>query len=68
MTGVVIMLGTAPIGAVISKFFPAASQWIQDIPNTAGMRAIMMGAALGVVSSAVKTFLGYDKSYLGQGE
>jgi len=68
LTGVVIMLGTAPIGAVISKFFPAASQWIQDIPNTAGMRAIMMGAALGVVSSAVKTFLGYDKSYLGQGE
>lgn len=68
LTAVVIMLGKAPIGAVISSFFPTASQWIQDIPNTAGMRAIMMGAALGVVSSAVKTFLGYDKSYLGQGE
>jgi len=36
------------------------------VPNTAGMRAIMMGAALGVISSAVKMFLGLDKSYLGQ--
>lgn len=38
------------------------------MPNTAGMRAIMMGAALGVVSSAIKMFLGMDKSYLGQRE
>jgi hypothetical protein len=68
VTAVIIMLGTAPIGKVISGFFPTASQWIQDVPNTAGQRAIMMGAALGVVSSAIKTFLGYDKSYLGQGE
>lgn len=68
VTAVIIMLGKAPIGQYISDFFPVASQWIQDVPNTAGMRAIMMGAALGVVSSAIKTFLGYDKSYLGQGE
>ncbi len=68
VTAVVIMLGKAPIGNVISEFFPAAAAWIQDVPNTAGQRAIMMGAALGVVSSAVKTFLGYDRSYLGQGE
>jgi hypothetical protein len=68
ITAVVVMLGKAPIGSVISDFFPAASSWIQSVPNTAGMRAIMMGAALGVVSSAVKMFLGMDRSYLGQRE
>lgn len=68
LTAVIVMLGKAPIGSVISGFFPVASAWIQDVPNTAGMRAIMMGAALGVVSSAIKMFLGMDKSYLGQRE
>lgn len=68
VTAVIVMLGKAPIGSVISGFFPVASAWIQDVPNTAGMRAIMMGAALGVVSSAIKMFLGMDKSYLGQRE
>jgi len=66
ITAVIVMLGKAPIGSVISDFFPVASNWIESVPNTAGMRAIMMGAALGVISSAVKMFLGLDKSYLGQ--
>jgi hypothetical protein len=65
ITAVIVMLGKAPIGSVISGFFPTAADWIQAIPNTAGMRAIMMGAALGVVSSAVKMFLGLDRTYLG---
>ncbi len=66
VTAIIVMLGKAPIGSVISEFFPVASNWIQTVPNTAGMRAIMMGAALGVVSSAIKMFLGLDRSYLGQ--
>ena len=66
ITAVIVMLGKAAIGSVISDFFPVASTWIESVPNTAGMRAIMMGAALGVISSAVKMFLGLDKSYLGQ--
>jgi len=65
ITAVIVMLGKAPIGSVISDIFPKAADWIQAIPNTAGMRAIMMGAALGVVSSAVKMFLGLDRTYLG---
>lgn len=68
ITAVIVMLGKAPIGSMISSFFPRASDWIQNIPNTAGMRAIMMGAALGVISTAVKIFIGLDKTYLGQGE
>lgn len=44
ITAVIVMLGKAPIGSVISDFFPVASNWIESVPNTAGMRAIMMGA------------------------
>ncbi|HHX11103.1 MAG TPA: hypothetical protein GX729_07035 [Firmicutes bacterium] len=65
LTAVIVMLGKAPIGAAISGIFPVASDWIESIPNTAGMRAIMMGAALGVVSNAIKMFLGLDRTYLG---
>ncbi len=65
-TAIIVMLGKAPIGSIISDLVPVASDWIQEVPNTAGMRAIMMGAALGVVSTAMKMFLGIDKSYLGQ--
>ncbi|MCH2137616.1 MAG: hypothetical protein MK074_01005 [Phycisphaerales bacterium] len=38
---------------------------ILDVPQTAGNRAIMIGIALGIVSTSLKVLLGVDKSYLG---
>ena len=38
---------------------------IMNVFNTLGNRAIMIGIALGVVSTSLKVLLGVDRSYLG---
>ncbi|MEE2718209.1 MAG: hypothetical protein VX727_00270, partial [Planctomycetota bacterium] len=41
------------------------TQMILDVPQKAGNRAIMIGIALGIVSTSLKVLLGIDRSYLG---
>ena len=40
--------------------------YIMSVFNTAGNRAIMIGIALGIVSTSLKVLLGIDRSYLGK--
>jgi hypothetical protein len=65
ISGVLVMLGQAPIGAAISDAFPVASAWILDIPNAAGMRGIILGASIGAVSQALRILLGIERRHLG---
>lgn len=44
------------------------AEWIMAYPNTAGQRAIMIGAALGAISTSIKILLGVEKTYLGKEE
>lgn len=66
-----VMLGRVPIGDVFTSFLPESMQmshlasWIMNIPNTAGQRAIMIGIALGIVSTSLRIILGIERSYLG---
>jgi len=62
---ILIMLGRAPIGRAISDALPEISDWILDIPNNAGRRAIMMGAALGAIATGLRVILGLERSHLG---
>lgn len=69
-----VMLGRVPIGDVLSGFMPMGYQlsdlatWIMNFPNTAGQRAIMIGIALGIVSTSLRIILGIERSHLGGGE
>jgi len=66
-----VMLGRVPIGDIITSWLPYKYQmsqwaaWIMNVPNTAGQRAIMIGIALGLVSTSLRIILGLERSYLG---
>jgi hypothetical protein len=60
-----VMLGRAPLGRSISDVFPDFGQWLIDIPNNAGRRAIMMGAAIGAIATGLRVIVGLERSHLG---
>lgn len=63
---ILVMLGLVPIGRAIDPFFPWLADWIVEIPNNAGRRAIMMGAALGAIATGLRVILGLERSHLGR--
>ncbi len=71
--GFLVMLGRVPIGDGLTWFMPEGlrmsdlANWVMAIPNTAGQRAIMMGAGLGIVATSLRVILGIERSYLGGG-
>lgn len=70
---ILVMLGQVPVGAAMwgpDSFlggFPGVKDWIMDVPNLAGKRAILMGAALGAVSTGLRVILGLERAHLGGG-
>jgi len=62
---ILVMVGRIPVGEKIWASFPQVSDWIMNIPNLAGKRAIMIGAALGAISTGLRVILGLERSYLG---
>lgn len=73
----IILVGRTPLGHYLTfwlpeplQFFhiPNLSGWILAIPNLAGQRAIIIGIALGIISTSLKIILGIERSYLGTRE
>ena len=76
-TAFIILLGRTFAGVFLTGWLPDALAGlrienltvdIMRVFNTAGNRAIMIGIALGIVSTSLKVILGVDRSYLGSGE
>jgi hypothetical protein len=63
-SAIVVMLGRVPLGNLIWSKLPLLGEWIMDYPNMAGQRAIMIGIALGVVSTSLRIILGIERTYL----
>ena len=65
VTAVLVMIGRVPVGEELWEHFPNFTEWIMNVPQLAGKRAIMIGAALGAISTALKVLTGLERTYLG---
>ncbi len=76
-TAFIILLGRTAVGPFLTDWFPdwmsglrsgPLTDYLMQVFNTAGSRAIMIGIALGTASVSLKILLGVDRSYLGSGD
>jgi len=74
IAAVLVMLGRTTIGSMLTGWLPSSlsflhlpniASFIMKYPNTAGQRAIMIGAGLGIIGSSLRIILGIERSYLG---
>ena len=61
-----MMLGSVPLGTMIfGEWIADAATWILEVPNSAAMRGIQVGATLGAVATALRILLGIERGHLG---
>jgi len=66
-----VMLGRVPIGYYLSSWLPEGwrmgdmANAIMSYPQMAGQRAVMIGIALGIVSTSLRVILGIERTFLG---
>lgn len=73
VAALIVMLGRVPIGELATRWLPesigwlmlpAMQDWIMEVPQNAAKRAILIGAALGVMATGLRVILGIERSYL----
>ena len=57
-----------PAAGAGSKFLGKLTEWIMNTPNGAAQSGIIIGAALGAASMAIRVILGIERGYLGLGK
>jgi hypothetical protein len=67
LSALVVMFGRAPVGPAVWPSIGPITSWIMAVPNTAGMRGILIGVSLGVLSMGIRLLLGRERGYLGPG-
>jgi hypothetical protein len=76
LAATIILIGRTPLGHILTSWLPEPlaflqisnlSNWLLSAPNLAGQRAIMVGIALGIISTSLKLILGLERSHLGGG-
>ena len=70
VAALIVMVGRVPIGDVATSWLPqhlrlsSLQEWIMDNPQNSAKRAILIGAALGVMATGLRVILGLERSYL----
>ncbi|HOQ02262.1 MAG: hypothetical protein WBJ74_06320 [Bacillota bacterium] len=66
VSALIMMLGSVPLGTMIfGEWIADAATWILEVPNSAAMRGIQVGATLGAVATALRILLGIERGHLG---
>ncbi len=65
VTALIVMLAQVPLGRLISPMIPEAATWLQNIPNNAGQRGLVIGAAVGAVANGLRVMLGLERNFGG---
>ncbi len=74
VAALIVMLGRVPIGNEMTSWLPESirlgslQEWIMNVPQNAAKRAILIGAAMGVMATGLRVILGIERSYLGGGD
>jgi hypothetical protein len=72
VTAGAMMLYNAPAGAAVfgplAPQFNAFGEWLLNVPNMAGFRGILIGAAVGAIALGIRVMIGRERGYLGGGE
>jgi hypothetical protein len=70
----IVMLGRVPLTESLLGFLPEGfrlstlQEWIMNNPQNSAKRAILIGAAMGVMATGLRVILGIERSYLGGGD
>lgn len=63
LTAVVVMLGAVPLGEMLLPGSGELRSWIMETLQNVGKRGIMIGVALGAISTSLKIILGIERPY-----
>lgn len=65
ISGFLVLIGNTPASASIWGGFPLIQEWIMKVPTAASTRVIIIGAALGMVTLALRIITGKETGFLG---
>lgn len=73
VSAVLVMIGAVPVGGLLMVELASGEtwrplvwlkDWLMTWPNGAGQRAILMGAALGMIATGLRVIFGIERPYL----
>jgi hypothetical protein len=65
VTAVIVLLGQiAPLLPFLPPDLERFQQWLLQVPAMAGVRAILLGSAIGAISTAMRVLLGLERPYV----
>ncbi len=67
ITAVLVLLGKAPLGDALINGWGSVADWVLNVPNTGGFRAITIGAVIGAFATGFRIMLGLERAHLGGG-